>query len=90
MVRFSATQTLLEMCTNFFEIPLYLKCTIAFLRGSLILEAYNVPLIFVAFIYHSCFTFGVDLYVNAFNEERVEERKTENKKRYVVALQGMR
>ena len=38
------------------------------------------------FGYHSCFTFGVDLYLNALNEERVVERKSENEKRHVVAL----
>ena len=61
---------------KYFCPPLGELCT-AFLRGSLVLEAYNVPLNVVVFSYHFCFTFGVDLYLNALNGERAVERKTD-------------
>jgi hypothetical protein len=52
-------------CTlEFFEVPSYLKCTIAFLRGSLILEAYNVPLNF------EFYTLPTIFYLNGLKEGR--------------------
>jgi hypothetical protein len=39
-----STRCLPPKCTlEFFKILSYLKCTLGFLRGSLILEAFNVP-----------------------------------------------
>ena len=42
-IEFFQVPSFLKCKLELFKIPVYLKSTIAFLRGSLILEDYNVP-----------------------------------------------